>query len=153
MYAVPPTADRPKILPAEISLVVRDFVDSEVLSCGSNERGQVRGVSRVRCGHFHRSHNIRGDSAHHMAFNPLGLFYHFLPFGIEPTVINRGRESGGIYGEICFYRAKWQSTLFNKSFQQWGQVGILQIAGGPLMSYIFTHSIISYNHNRTAIFN
>ena len=120
--------DCPQVALAQISLVTRNLIDGEVLSCGLDEWGQVRRVGGFGRGYFNAGHDVGFDPTHQVGFYPLCLFPHLAPFVVKPTVVDRRGEAAGIHSEIYFHGPQWQGTLLNQGLQQRGQVRIFQVA-------------------------
>ena len=72
--------------------------------------------------------DVGQNAADDVSLNRSGLFDLLAPFVAEPSVKDAGRESTGVHGEVLFHGLEGQCALFNQSLEDWGQVGILQVA-------------------------
>ena len=112
---------------AGVSLVSRDFGHLKVLRGCFNHRGKQRRIVRIAVVNLYRRHDVRFDSAHEMALNPIVLLPHLSVLVVKPSDIAAGREARRIDGEVRLYRPKRQTALRNQGLQDRSQFGILKV--------------------------
>ena len=121
--------DYPKVPLAEIRLIRRNLADGEIVGGGLHQGRELRGVGSHRVVDLCAGDDVGLNAADDVGLNPAGLFDLLSPFLTEPSMVDAGGEAAGVHGEVLLHGLEGRCALLNQAFEDWSQVGILQVAG------------------------
>ena len=128
----PDASDCVRVFPRSISFISGDFGDLKILRSRIDQSRKHFNVARKSAANLNGSHDIRFDSAHQMALDPIVLLFNRAVFVVKPTGKTASREARRIGSEIGLYRFERQAALSNQGAENGGQIGILKIVGNAV---------------------